>query len=69
MRSIVLTVLLVACGSAEPEDCAADEVLVQDACTRCGSAGGCDTTEPACLPACEDTGFDCVDGARRQMCD
>jgi hypothetical protein len=58
------------CGEVQPEDCTADEIFVEDSCTRCGNAGGCAETGPECRPTCDDEdAFDCRDGASRRMCD
>ena len=64
-------VFTVGCGQqVSQEDCLEDEAFVTDACTKCGNAGGCKTSEPACLPTCDDeSAFDCIDGVERRMCD
>lgn len=60
----------VACGQPTEEDCLADEVFLEDTCTRCGNAGGCAETGPECRPTCDDEdAFDCKDGVSLRMCD
>lgn len=69
--AIVFGLILGACDpKVTEESCEDDEVYVEDYCVECGNAGGCDRTGPACLEACTDTGYDCIDGARwPTLCD
>jgi len=54
-------------------DCGADETRLDDACRRCGAAGGCGDTGPACRATCPDgtcdrSGFSCEDDVCRRVC-
>ena len=67
--------MFLAAGCAEPAtvtdaDCTDDETFIDDYCTRCGDAGGCAESGPACVAHCTDTGsVTCVDGLVSPACD